>query len=247
MRFLLQFSFMILACAFFSCKTEVTECEGEEAVFTDVTIEVLTLGDSRVEGGSPEFESYRYNFWKTLVENSWDIDFIGTRQDPGVYPLVQNRCFDIDHEGLGGETTVGLIETLKNKTFSKTPEVVLVGIGGNDLTEGGASAQATLNNLEEIIDLIQGLNPNTLILLEQIAPGTTEFMTTEFTDRFLAYNAGIPAIATAKTTADSKVIVVDMATGFNDGLLADPVHYNEAGAQFVAARYYAAFEANITR
>ena len=27
-------------------------------------------------------------------------------------------------------------------------------------------------------------------------------------------------------------------TGFNDGLLADNVHYNESGAEFIANRYY---------
>ncbi len=31
---------------------------------------------------------------------------------------------------------------------------------------------------------------------------------------------------------------VDMATGFSDALLADEVHYNQAGAGFVADRYY---------
>jgi lysophospholipase L1-like esterase len=30
-----------------------------------------------------------------------------------------------------------------------------------------------------------------------------------------------------------------MATGFTDSLFADPVHYNQAGAEFVANRYYA--------
>ena len=41
-----------------------------------------------------------------------------------------------------------------------------------------------------------------------------------------------------KTTTSSTVIAVDMFTGFNDNLLADDVHYNEAGAVFIANRYY---------
>jgi hypothetical protein len=36
------------------------------------------------------------------------------------------------------------------------------------------------------------------------------------------------------------VIVVDMATGFTDIFLADEIHYNEAGAEFIANRYYEA-------
>lgn len=29
-----------------------------------------------------------------------------------------------------------------------------------------------------------------------------------------------------------------MFTGFTDGMLADNVHYNEIGAEFIATRYY---------
>jgi hypothetical protein len=45
-------------------------------------------------------------------------------------------------------------------------------------------------------------------------------------------------IAANKTTTTSSVMAVDMFTGFNDNLLADDVHYNEAGAVFIANRYY---------
>ena len=32
---------------------------------------ILALGASRVEGSRPEFESYRYELWKSLKENNW--------------------------------------------------------------------------------------------------------------------------------------------------------------------------------
>jgi lysophospholipase L1-like esterase len=48
----------------------------------------------------------------------------------------------------------------------------------------------------------------------------------------------ITQIASSKTTATSEVVVVDMATGFTDDLLADDIHYNQAGAAFIAERYY---------
>jgi len=40
------------------------------------------------------------------------------------------------------------------------------------------------------------------------------------------------------TTANSKIIAIDMYTGFDDSMLADEVHYNEKGAEFIANRYY---------
>ena len=57
---------------------------------------------------------------------------------------------------------------------------------------------------------------------------------------FESLQEDVVTIATEQTTDNSQIIVVDMATGFNDSLLADAVHYNEAGARFIADRYYAA-------
>ena len=45
-------------------------------------------------------------------------------------------------------------------------------------------------------------------------------------------------ITTQHSDSNSKVVAVDMFTDFDDSLLADEVHYNEAGAEFVAQRYY---------
>lgn len=40
----------------------------------------------------------------------------------------------------------------------------------------------------------------------------------------------------------SQVMAIDMFTGFTDDFLADDVHYNEAGAEFIATRYYQVLE-----
>ncbi|MEC8968871.1 MAG: hypothetical protein VX756_06960, partial [Bacteroidota bacterium] len=45
-------------------------------------------------------------------------------------------------------------------------------------------------------------------------------------------------ISSDQTTSTSSVILVDMFTGFTDAMLADDVHYNEIGAEFIATRYY---------
>ena len=40
----------------------------------------MSLGSSRVEGERPNFESYRYELWKKLIDNNFTFDFIGTWQ-----------------------------------------------------------------------------------------------------------------------------------------------------------------------
>ena len=57
-----------------------------------------------------------------------------------------------------------------------------------------------------------------------------------------AYYAGLHALVSSivseKSTDSSPIITIDMHTGFSDELLADDVHYNEIGAEFIASRYY---------
>ena len=63
-------------------------------------------------------------------------------------------------------------------------------------------------------------------------------MTDEYKLLFAQMKTVIYQIATNQTSTSSKVVVVDMATGFTDDLLADDIHYNKAGAEFIATRYY---------
>ncbi len=200
---------------------------------------ILPLGASRVEGERPEFESYRYERWKDLKENDWTFDFIGTQSDEATYPAFNAMSFDIDHEGRSGWTSGQILNGLNdwlNQTGS--PDIVLFSSpGGNDILEGEDYNQ-TISNINAIIDVLQTDNPDVAIIIEQPAQGRSDFMTTEFTNAFNQMRQDVLTIATDQTTINSQVIAVDMFTGFNDIHLADEVHYNEAGAEFIAIRYY---------
>jgi len=200
---------------------------------------ILPLGASRVEGARPEFESYRHELWKDLTENDWTFDFIGTKSDNASYPTLNNRNFDIDHEGRSGWTSGQILNGLNgwlNQTGS--PDIVLFSSpGGNDILDGEDYNQ-TISNINAIIDALQTDNPNVTIIIEQPAQGRSDFMTPEFTNAFNQMRQDVLTIAADQTTANSQVIAVDMFTGFNDTYLADEVHYNEAGAEFIATRYY---------
>ncbi|MBX2876747.1 MAG: hypothetical protein KTR30_31815 [Saprospiraceae bacterium] len=241
-------SFIVLACLLISCDDEVNpgqDCNPK--LHSDTTLKILPLGDSRVEGGSPEFESYRYTLWRNLIENSWDVDFIGSRKEEAEQAPVLGTCFDNEHEGTGGATTVDILETLTQVgDNSGVPDIVLLGIGGNDLLDGGASPEATIANIEKIIDKLQTQNPMVVIFLEQIAPGRSNFMTPANTVKLNTFNGLIPEVVQRKSNDNSMVIAVDMAVEWKDEYLADPVHYNLSGAKLVADRYFAAIELNIT-
>jgi lysophospholipase L1-like esterase len=200
---------------------------------------IMSLGASRVEGNRPDFESFRYELWKDLIANNWTFDFIGTQSDEALYPSYNNQSFDIDHEGRGGWTSGQILADLAewlNETSS--PDIVLFSSpGGNDALQN-LPYNETINNIQAIIDLLQSNNPAVIILIEQLAPGRSDIMTPTLSNYFSQLQVDIPTIASNQSDSLSQVITVDMQTGFNDNLLADEVHYNEAGADFIAARYY---------
>lgn len=201
---------------------------------------IMPLGASRVEGARPEFESYRYELWKLLVVGGWDFDYIGTRTDDARYDTFADLPFDLDHEGRGGWTSGEILEGIGGWLDAVgSPSIVLFSSpGGNDILNGSASINEIISNINEIIDILQARNPDVTIIIEELAPVKSSFMTPAFTEIFDAMQQEVITIADQQTTATSKVITVDMHTGFGDPYLADEVHYNEAGAKFVADRYY---------
>jgi hypothetical protein len=202
-------------------------------------IKIMPLGASRVQGFPGLFESYRYELWKDLIDGGFEFDFVGTNEDFWQYASYKNFCFDNEHEGRGGWTAALINENIESwLTAVGDVDIVLFSSpGGNDALDG-ADFEGIVANINSIIDKIQAHNSNITIIIELLAPGKTSFMTEEYTLLFAQMRTAIIQIASSHTTATSEVVVVDMATGFTDGMLADDIHYNQAGAAFIAERYY---------
>ena len=231
--------FGILCCIAFvalSCNKE----EEQEAKPISTSInKILPLGASRVEGNRPDFESFRYELWKDLRENGWTFDFIGTQSDMADYPSLNSLDFDIDHEGIGGWTSAQILQALPNNLQETgAPDFVLFSSpGGNDALLGLPFNEA-IDNINSIIDVLQNSNPNITIIIELMAPGHSSMMTSELTNYFEQLQQGVLTICGEQTSSNSSVVALDMYTGFSDAYLADDVHYNTSGADFIADRYY---------
>jgi len=198
---------------------------------------IMPLGASRVAGARPEYESYRYELWKLLIDGGYSFDFIGTETDTASYPMYNGQSFDINHEGRGGISSGGILAELEIwlNDLGTIPDIVLFSSpGGND---GFENLNQTVANVNAIIDIFQARNPNVTIFLELPAPALTSEQTPEFLAFYNQALETLPLIAEQKTTATSSVLIVDMSTNFIDAYLADDVHYSEAGANFIANRY----------
>ena len=167
------------------------------------------------------------------------FDFVGTQNDLASYPDYNGQRFDADHEGRGGWTSGQILSEINDWLDQiDTPDIVLFSSpGGNDALEG-LSYDAAVEHVNAIIDAIQASNPNVTIIIEQMAPAHSDQMTPQLSTYFTRMQQDVLSIASEQSTPSSKVLPVDMATGFNDSFLADDVHYNEAGARFIADHYY---------
>ncbi|MBQ4822145.1 GDSL-type esterase/lipase family protein [Aquimarina sp. MMG016] len=206
-------------------------------------IAILCMGDSRIEGARPEYESYRYEFWKLMKSGGYNFNLIGPLEDNASYPTFMDTAFDNDHAGIGGIDTSGVLEELNDflTSANRGPDVVLLGIGGNDVADNIRPVTEVISNIGLIIDGIQANNPNATIVVEIIAGafGNSQEVT-NLNNQLTTFETQVIQLATDKTTSTSQVVTVDMNTGFTNNSLyyADPVHYNEAGAVEIAKRYY---------
>ena len=224
---------------FQSCKKDENTTNDTTNNSSTSTNKIMPLGASRVQGNRPDYESFRYELWKDLTAAGWDFDFIGNMQDNASYPTFQNLTFDNDHEGRGGWTSGEILDGLEDWLDQTGPvDIVLFSSpAGNDALQGLPYNQAIVN-INGIIDVLQADNPNVTIVIEQMAPGHSSIMTQNLTNLLDQLKLDLVTISSDQTTPTSSVILVDMFTGFTDAMLADDVHYNEIGAEFIATRYF---------
>jgi hypothetical protein len=191
------------------------------------------------EQENDSYESYRYELWKNLVDNNYDFDFVGRQKDYGTYEEYLDVEFDNDHEGAGGYESEDVLDDI-DEILAAIPslDVVLLSIGGNDLLDGGNPPSEPISNIVELVEKLQTHNSNVTIFLERIAPANSETMTSSLTNNLNEFNSQIVSITNTLTTNTSKVIALDMNTNFNESYLADDVHYNKAGAKFIADIYF---------
>jgi lysophospholipase L1-like esterase len=211
------------------------------------TITIMPLGDSRVEGATSNSVSYRYDLWKDLVSNEWDIDYVGTQNDNTSYPVLLGKHFDPDHEGIGGFKSEDVLKNIEEVIEEVgTPDVVLLGIGGNDLVRS-IPIEEVIDNINQVIDILQNSNANITIFLERIAPGRSNVMTPEGIVTYHSFIEHLATVASEQTNDASKVILVDMSTNWTDDYMADNLHYNQLGAKEIADRYFEAIVENLEK
>ncbi|MEQ6122959.1 GDSL-type esterase/lipase family protein [Pseudotenacibaculum sp. MALMAid0570] len=239
------FLLLLVTIIFFLILIILSSCQRDDNnIITrdSITLKIMPIGDSRVAGSNSlqGFQSYRYDLWKLLIHEEIDFDFIGPKTDLTSQPNYQNQSFDPHHAGYGGFTSANILSYFTQIIDPhNVPDIVLLGIGGNDLLLN-VDVNQIIQNINLIVDFIQVMNPDVIIIIEQIAPGKSDIMTNSLWQVLNELNSKVINLTNEQTTQNSTVITVDMAKDWQDFYLFDDVHYSQDGALLVAERYFQA-------
>jgi lysophospholipase L1-like esterase len=199
---------------------------------------LMALGDSITQGqGGNDVAaaqaSYRYWLYKQLQYGGFSPDFVGS-QVGHFDGLPRYTNFDLDHEGHWGYTADEVLANIDAWAAAR-PDVVLLHLGTNDILAEQPNEQ-TIEEIGQVIDALRAANPSVRIVLAQIIPSQF-FMPPGQQD----LNLRLAALAAAKTTPQSPIVIVNQSTGFSEFTdTYDGVHPNESGEKKMAERWMGA-------
>jgi lysophospholipase L1-like esterase len=149
----------------------------------------------------------------------------GTGADPGMdYPSQLSKMIGrpVINAGVPGNTTARALKRLEQDVLSKSPDLVLITLGGNDL-KNGIAKDVAFKNLKMIVESIQGKGARVVIGGLKIP----------LRDRGFA--RGYKGLA----DQTGAVLITNILEGIlgNRKLMSDPIHPNGDGYKIMAERF----------
>lgn len=150
----------------------------------------------------------------------------GTGATEGMdYPSQLSRMMSrpIINAGVPGDTTASAVARLEKDVFSRSPQIVLITLGGNDLKNGVAKEEAR-HNLKIIIKSIQDLGALVVI-------GGIEVP---------FWGKGFGEVYKQLSDELGAVLIPNIFEGImgNRELMSDRIHPNDAGYTIMAKKFY---------
>ncbi len=180
----------------------LTACGGPEPV-TLRGDNIICFGDSLTFGtGAPRDKSYPAQL----------AEMIGQ-------PVINS--------GIPGDTTDRALRRLERDVLSKSPRIVLITLGGNDL-KNGVDKKTAFKNLKDIVDTIQA--SGALVVFGGI--------------RLLFWDRGYEEEYEKLAAETGALLVPDILGGLmgHEELMHDTIHPNGAGYKIMAQKFYTRIE-----
>jgi hypothetical protein len=231
------------------------------------TIRIMPVGNSITFGytdGSlsvDQMRSYRYGLKFLLNSHGYNTDFVGTQSSGCAY------FSDCQHAGFGGTQDQYILRLLIDGqiTYYTTgwvteqtiqppgpyldvfnPDIILLHIGTNDVTNEGDAA-LTNQKITAILDKVDEYEARAS--KEVIVFVALILNRCNYSLQTTTFNNGIKTLVQNRINSGDKLVIVDMEhdAGFvymDDADMADDLHPNEIGYSKMATLWYSSIEAN---
>ncbi len=201
---------------------------------------IMAIGDS-VTMGATDRVGWRYPFQTQMRNNNCTYDMVGPDSylTNEVRPDTVRAGFDHDHEAEGRRDSTNIGGQLRQSAPRFKPDVAMLYMSVQDITADIAPDRAA-DGLSGIVARLREGNPNVTVFVARIAPPRPSLVT-----RTNQHNTALANRASQLSNATSRVIAVDMATGWTFGVHAtsdDYVHPAAAGDQLIGNRFFTAFD-----
>ncbi|MGW5306276.1 fibronectin type III domain-containing protein [Streptomyces griseoluteus] len=151
-------------------------------------LRIMVVGDSMTQGYEGDW-TWRYRLWKWFRDQRIDVDFVGpysgtkaqARPQPPARPALQGEtpgaaldnpdtsggyaagvdpAFDSDHFGVWGRQAMQDKKLIRGMVAQYNPDMILVGLGFNDLGWFVSGAQETLDSMKTFVDEARAARPD---------------------------------------------------------------------------------------
>ncbi|HDP98585.1 MAG TPA: T9SS type A sorting domain-containing protein, partial [bacterium] len=196
-------------------------------------IRIMPLGDSITMGRHGEPSGYRDDFAIMLLNEGVNFDMVGSVNDgSGFYPR---------HEGHSGWRADEIYSQLNRWLNMNPADIVLLHIGTNDISQG-ESNESTIEDIENILNLIRSKNNSSVILLCNLIPRFDPYYNRP--ERTEQLNVLIYQLFQLKQQQGFNIYFVDQNSAFKANpnwkqeYMVDYVHPNDLGYHVMAESFF---------
>lgn len=150
------------------------------------------------------------------------------------YPSQLSRLLGVPviNAGIAGDTTAGALERLSGDVLSRSPRIVMITLGGNDL-KNRIPLKVAFGNLKKIVAAIQ--NQGALVIIGGL--------------NIPVYGSGFGDGYKEVASETGATLIPNVLDGIMDNrkLMSDLIHPNDTGYGLMAKRFYEAIPSGVLR
>lgn len=202
-------------------------------------LRILLTGDSITQGFHGDF-TWRYRLARELTRQHVDADLVGSKHAPylvGDWPSSDyaDPAFDSDHFATVGTRLADQVPLIRAEVEAQRPDLVVVGLGVNDLRHGATPAQ-TLALFRDWLSAVRSVQEHVSVVVSPVL-AAQDSTRPWLSSAAAQYDALLAAALPTLTTEDSPVVLARTDQGWDPSkYTVDGLHPSPTGETFIAQR-----------